>query len=368
MPELIPIQVPLLNANEPDALLVSLAVSEGEEVKAGQTVAVIETTKSTGEIVSESAGYLVGVRFTPGNTLHAGEVLAYIGDTPDAQDPTLPPWATEKNAVTRTSGGPDALRITTPARELAQQHGLDLGTFPQGPLITRQMVEAQIVKQETPLPLPEDEKRLVIYGAGGHGRSLAALIWELNHYEIVGFVDDGFTPGERLFGLPVLGGGSDLEALAQQGLRLAVNGVGGIGDLDSRLSVYEQLSRAGFHCPTVSHPTAWIENSAQLADGCQVFPLAYVGTETAIGFGCIINTGAIISHNVTLGAYANLSPGATLAGGVTVGARALIGMRATVNLNVRVGPGARVGNGATVKDDIPEGGIVPAGTIWPPGR
>ena len=368
MPDLIPIHVPLLNANEPDALLVSLEVSEGEHLEAGQTVAVIETTKSTGEVQADSAGYLVGLRFTPGDTLHAGEVLAYIGDAPDAQDPTLPPWASEDHAAASSTASPDGLRITTPARELALQHGLDLASLPQGPLVTRRMVAARLAQQSSPEPVPEGEKRLVIYGAGGHGRSLAALIRELGRYEIAGFVDDGCTPGDSIFGLPVLGGGRDLEALAQQGLRLAVNGVGGIGDLASRLSVYDLLRGAGFHCPPVVHPTACIENSARLSDGCQVFPLAYVGTEAALGFGCIINTGAIISHNVVLGAYANLSPGATLAGGVTIGERALIGMRATVNLNVQVGAGARVGNGATVKADVPEGGIVPAGTIWPPRR
>jgi sugar O-acyltransferase (sialic acid O-acetyltransferase NeuD family) len=368
MHKLIPIKIPLLNPNEPEALLASLEISPGEKVETGQTIAVVETTKSTGEIQSEADGYLVGLRFSPGETIQAGDVLAYIGDAPDAQDPTLPPWAPEEKAVPLAKAVPEGLRFTNPARELALAHGLDLDMFPQGPMITRSLVEAHITKQATPTPIPEGENRLVIYGAGGHGRSLAALIQELDRYEIAGFVDDGYAPGESVFGLPVLGGRESLDALAGEGLRLAVNGVGGIGDLAARLSVYDLLRRAGFHCPTVAHPSAWIEDSAQLADRCQVFPFAYVGTEALIGFGCIINTGAIVSHNVELGAYANLSPGATLAGGVSVGECALIGMRATVNLNVRVGAGAQVGNSATVKADVPEGGIVPAGSIWPPRR
>ncbi|MFW5713107.1 MAG: NeuD/PglB/VioB family sugar acetyltransferase [Brevefilum sp.] len=368
MDKLIPIKVPLLNTNEPEALLASLEASEGEQLESDQVVAVIETTKSTGEIRAESGGYLVGLRFTEGDTLSAGEVLAYIGDSPDAHDASLPPWSPEEKDVSQAKGSPDGLRITTPARELAQQHGLNLESLPQGSLITSEMVKEMVSAQESSEPIPADEKRLIVYGAGGHGRSLVALIRELNRYEIVGFVDDGYSPNDRVFELPILGGREDLQSLADEGFRLAVNGVGGIGDLVSRLSVYDQLRKVGIHCPTVTHPTAWIEASAQLDNGCQVFPFADIGTEAVIGFGCIINTGVIVSHNVELAAYVNLSPGATLAGGVIVGERALVGMRATINLNVRVGEGARIGNGATVKADVPDGGIVPAGTIWPPRR
>lgn len=368
MAELIPIKIPLLNPNEPEALLASLEISEGAPVKAGDVLALIETTKSTGEITADADGCLVGICFHEGDTLSAGDVLAYIGDTPDAQDPTLPPWMEEKEA--EDDSAPADLRITAPARELALEAGLDLDSFPRGPLITRQMVQARLAP-ETPIPastIPKGEKRLLIYGAGGHGRSLAALIRKAGIYEIIGFVDDGVPPGEEILGLTVLGGSEKLAQLAEDGIRLAVNGVGGIGDLQSRLDVYTLLSKTGFHTPTVIHPTAFLEESALLADGVQVFPFAYLGTQVYAGYGCIINTGAIVSHDCELSPYVNLSPGATLAGGVHVGEAALIGMRATVNLNVRIGAGARVGNGATVKADVPEGGVVPAGTIWPPRR
>jgi len=107
------------------------------------------------------------------------------------------------------------------------------------------------------------------------------------------------------------------------------------------------------------------EASASLAEGIQVFPQAYLGSSTRVGFGSIINTGAIVSHDCLLGETVNLSPGAILAGGVQVGDRTLIGMGVTINLEVKIGSGVRVGNGATVKADVPDGTIVKAGTIWP---
>ena len=366
--KLIPIQVPLLNPNEKEALLVALEAAEGSAIAQDDVVAIVETTKSTGELTAPASGYLVGVRFQPGQTLVAGDVLAYIGVAPDSNDPNLPPWAPEVPAVEDTA--PQGLRITAPARTLAEENGLDLTELPLGPLVTGQMV-ADLIAQQIAVslpPIPESENRLVIFGAGGHGRSLAALIQKMGGFDLLGFVDDGVPAGQTVLGLPVLGGRDSLAKLSTDGIRLAINGVGGIGNLNARLAVFDLLRQAGFQFPTVIHPTAFIEDSAQLAEGVQVFPLAYVGTEVTAGFGTIINTGAIVSHDCQLGQTVNLSPGATLAGGVTVGEGTLIGMRGTVNLNVKIGAYALVGNGATVKADVPDRGVVPAGTIWPPHK
>jgi acetyltransferase EpsM len=370
MDKLTPIKIPLLNPNEPEALLACLVVTEGTAIEVGQVLAVIETTKSTGEVQAEKEGYFVGLRYREGDTLQAGDVLAYIGDGPEANDPSLPPWADEPAHLSEDTAGLAGLRITEPARELALAEGLALDSLPRGLLVTMEIVQAML-SQAAPAPvveIPPEEKRLVIYGAGGHGRSLAALVGQDARYSVVGFLDDGLAVDTLVDGLLVLGGGDHLPSLAQAGIRMAANGVGGIGDLAARLQVYDQLARAGFYCPIMIHNTAFLEESASLADGIQVYPFAYVGVGVQIGFGCIINSGAIVSHDCILAPYVNLSPGATLAGGVTVGEAALIGMRATANLNVHIGERARIGNGATIKADVPAGGIVPAGTIWPPRR
>jgi len=369
MNKLTPIKIPLLNANEPEALLVSLMCVDGAPVAQDQVLAVIETTKSTGEILAEKSGFLVGLRYTEGDTLPAGETLAYIGETPDAQDPSLPPWGTETMEKEEHTS-PDGLRITKPARELALASCLDLSSLPHGLMITRQMIEQRILEITPPQPAPiaAGENRILIYGAGGHGRSLAAMIRKLGTHKIIGFLDDGYQTGDQVLGLPILGGAEKLPELAGDGIRLAVNGIGGISDLRIRLHIFDLLHQNGFTCPTLVHPTAFLEESAELTNAVQVFPFAYVGTEVTAKYGCIINTGTIISHNCQLAPYVNLSPGATLAGGVIVGDKSLIGMRATVNLNVHIGKGARIGNGATVKADVPDRGVVPAGTIWPPKR
>lgn len=346
-------------------MLAGLHVREGQPVSAGDLLCTLETTKSTHALHAEGEGFVAGLRAREGDTLRAGEVLCFLASSPDWTPPQPVPGEPSSGAFE----APEGLRITKPALSLAQERGLDLSQFPVGPVITVQMVEEAAEKGRAPRFEPPDTAfdptAVVVYGGGGHGKSVVDLLRALHVYRVVGIVDDGLPAGTAILGLPVLGGAEVLADLHAQGTRLAVNAVGGIGNVGVRVRVFARLSGAGFGFPAVVHPTALVEPSAVLAPGGQVFPLAYIGSEVQVGFGAIVNTGAVVSHECWVGAYANVSPGALLAGGVRVGAGALVGMGVTVNLGVQIGEGARIGNGATVKADVPAGGVVRAGSVWP---
>jgi len=370
----VPVTIPLLNANEPEALLAEMHISAGQYVAAGTLLCTLETTKSTAELSAEVSGFIIGLCCQKGQTVRAGEVFCYLADSPDEPVPAADSGstgATPSEAVMQSQENlPAGLRITQPALALAQRNNLNLGRLPLGPLVTEQIVRAHLqgIAPRVDFSLPEsvfDPTAIIVYGGGGHGKSLIDLLRSLGTYRILGVVDDGITPGERILGLPVLGGRQVLSELYERGVRLAVNAVGGIGNVAIRVKVFQHLASVGFTCPAVVHPTAFVEASASLSAGAQVFPHAYIGSEARIGFGAIVNTGAIVSHDCSLGDYANVSPGAMLAGEVQIGAGVLVGMGATVNLQVRIGEGARIGNGATVKTDVPENGVVRAGSAWP---
>jgi len=376
-----PIKIPLVNPNEPESILVGLYVTEGGSISHGDVICSLETTKSTIEIRAEDSGFIVGIHFKEGDTLQVGDILCYIADAPDWIPPMRSEVETVRDNMVRI---PKGLRITKPALNLAERHDVNLSVFPVEMLITEKVIRENLQKRQREVDLVDDvmssptrsgashlnevgfdPTAILIYGGGGHGKSVLELLNTLGRYFITGFIDDGLSQGERIMGLPVLGDKEILKDLHRDGVRLAVNAVGGIGNVRVRERVFGRLIQCGFNFPTIVHPRAFIETSADLSPGVQVFPLAYVGSEVVVGFGSIINTGAIVSHECEVGDIANVSPGAVLAGGVRVGEGALIGMGVTVNLGVRIGAGAKVGNGATVKADIPEGGIVQAGRIWP---
>ena len=365
------VSIPLLNPNEPEARIVSLEIQEGQFVEQGDLLCTLETTKSTAEIIAEADGFVIALRFSTGDIAHAGTQLCFLAKSED--------WRPEE---TQIAGGietdddlalqeqaeiPSGLRISKPALKLAQLNQIDLSKLPVGPLVTESMVR-DLISNSARLEVQESEfdpTAVIVYGGGGHGKSVIDLIHTLGTYRIHGVVDDGLDRDQSVMGVPVLGGSQVLPDLHDKGIRQAINAVGGIGDITSRIKIFHLLAEQGFVCPAVIHPSAVVEPSTNISSGVQVFPHAYIGSDVQLGFGVIVNTGAVVSHDCLVDAYANISPGAILAGGVNIGKGSLVGMGVTVNLGVTLGEYARIGNSATVKENVPENGIVKAGTIWP---
>lgn len=399
-----PVLIPLLNPNEPDALLAALFIQPGQQVQKGDVLCTLETTKAAADIYAEEEGFVVGLRLAQGQAVRAGEVLCYLAPTPDeAQVESAATSVVEPSAAVNTAGNiepapapsptseiPPGLRITQPALALARQHSLDLTILPTGKLVTEKMLQELLgnsagiedamfsttgVEYNSIVPNSgfstahaSDKEQLppiVIYGGGGHSKTLIEMLRASKTYHLVGVIDDHLPSGEEILGVPVLGDAESLPCLKSQGIKLAVNAVGSIGNIEVRIAIFQRLAQAGFSCPALVHPAAYIEPSAALAPGIQVFAHAYVGSEARLGYGAIINTGAVVSHDCQIGNYANISPGALLAGAVEVGKGALVGMGVTIHLGVKIGAGARIGNSAVIKADVPAKTIVMAGRTWP---
>ena len=206
--------------------------------------------------------------------------------------------------------------------------------------------------------------RILILGAGGHGKAVADLLLTHGGFDVAGFVD-GAPKRTQLLGLPVLGDESQLAVLAGQGVSLAHPA---IGDNATRLAAAGRLSAAGFILPSLAHPAAVIGHGARIGDGAVVLARAVIGPEAEIAALALINTGAIVEHDCVVGEAAHIGPGAVLAGGVRVGAGALIGAGAVVRPGLVIGAGAVVGAGAAVVEDVAPGATVmgvPARAVQP---
>ena len=194
-------------------------------------------------------------------------------------------------------------------------------------------------------------KNLVIIGAGGHGKVLAATALAAAQWARIMFLDD-CAAGGSVVGLPVLGG-TDLIGgrVAPDTYQAAV----AIGDNAARRRLCGRLKTLGFALPDIVHPSAVVAPFAELGGGCAVFAQAVVQPGSRLGEGCIVNTAATVDHDCTLGAFVHISPGAHLAGGTQVGGGSWIGIGACTRQQVRIGSGVTVGAGAAVVGDVADG-------------
>lgn len=193
--------------------------------------------------------------------------------------------------------------------------------------------------------------RLVIVGAGGHGREALSVARTVNRlrdrWHEIGLVDDGIIDRGLVDDHDVLG---TTEFVIEGGDEHVI----AIGDPGIRRRVAERIADAA-PAVTLIDPSAWIGDDVDIDDGAMIYPGAICTTNVRIGFHSHLNCGVIVSHDCRVGEFVSLSPGVKLNGGVTVGDGAFLGTGAIVLPGRTIGQDAIVGAGAVVVDDVPAG-------------
>ena len=198
--------------------------------------------------------------------------------------------------------------------------------------------------------------KLIIIGAGGHGKVLADNALK-NGYENICFIDDSAT-GE-VIGFPIVGTSADIMNLNDGKTDFVI----GIGNNTVRKTIAEQYN---VNWVSMIHPSAQIAIDVRIGKGTIVMANSVINACTTIGNHCIINTGAIVEHDNVIGDYVHISPGANLGGTVNVGEQAHVGIGATVRNNIDICKHCIVGAGAVVVKNTVDGGTyvgVPARKI-----
>jgi len=357
------IVAPLINPNEPEAQVVALSVEAGQAIALGDVVCVLETSKATVDVEADVEGFAGAPQIARDERVSAGQVICDVFATPPEPGQTGRP----------PSDGSDGAqpRLTRKAARLAAELGVDLAQLPTNRFLTERDIEAVAAPDAGAAELDDEwlasitERSVLVFGGGGLAKTIIEVVRQGDELDPLCVVDDGLPIGKSVLGAPVVGGRDVLLALHEGGLARALNAVGAIGDIGTRVAIFEALDEVGFELPTIVDRTAAVAASAQLADGAQIFAQAVVGSDARVGRGAIVNSGAIVSHDCEIDAYAHVAPGAVLAGEVRVGEAALVGMAATARVGVEIGAGAIVGNASVLRDDVPSGTIVSAGSVWP---
>ena len=201
--------------------------------------------------------------------------------------------------------------------------------------------------------------RVVLIGAGGHARSVAAALSGREDVEVVEATDpDPTRHGTVMDGIPIRGGDERLAELVSSGVGYAVIAIGAVGDNRPRARLHAEAQAQGLQLFTVVAPTATVSDAASLAPGAVVLAHAYVGPGAQLHAGVIVNTAAVVEHDCRIGDHAHIASGAILGGGVSVGALAHVGLGAVVRQGIAIGAGALVAAGAVVVSDVPDGARV----------
>jgi sugar O-acyltransferase (sialic acid O-acetyltransferase NeuD family) len=158
------------------------------------------------------------------------------------------------------------------------------------------------------------KKKIIIVGAGGHGKVVADAALQTGNFEIVGFVDDNLAVNTPVFeGIMVLGNRSSFRALAHQADGFIV----AIGNNVLRKEIFEELS--AFVVPlTVVHPFTSVAPSAQIHAGCMILAGAVIGAGSVVGENTIVNVQSLIDHDCRIGAHSHIAQGSLIGSACSV--------------------------------------------------
>ncbi|MYW23179.1 acetyltransferase [Bacillus thuringiensis] len=192
--------------------------------------------------------------------------------------------------------------------------------------------------------------KLLIIGAGGHGRVIADIALKMKKWEYIAFLDDSENIKTSM-GMEIIDKSTSVSKYIED-YDIFV----GIGNNVVRKKVQEELEDLGAIIPVLIHPSAIIGEQVYLGAGTVVMAGAVINCCTKIGKGCIINTASTIDHDNKIDDYVHISPGAHLAGTVRIGLGTWLGIGSVVINNINIINECKIGAGAVVIRDITETG------------
>lgn len=193
--------------------------------------------------------------------------------------------------------------------------------------------------------------KLLIIGAGGHGKVCAEIAKKMNKWDEIAFLDDvkkGYVLDFHIIG--------DTKNISQYKNNYEV--FVAVGDNKTRKIILEKINKEGFKIPNLVDKSAIISESVIMKKGNVIMPGVVINSQTKIGSGTIINTNTSIDHDCNIEDYTHISPGTTISGTVTIGNGTWIGAGATLIHNIKIGSNAVIGAGSVVINDIPNDDVV----------
>lgn len=127
-------------------------------------------------------------------------------------------------------------------------------------------------------------KKLIILGSGGYGRTVYDIAEQLG------------------YSITVLDDSDEEHPLASFAHYIdnATEFIPAFGNNEFRLQWINRIEAADGKLAILIHPTAYVSPKAQVSKGSVILPGAIVNTGSKVGKGCIINLGATVDHDVVI--------------------------------------------------------------------
>ncbi len=191
--------------------------------------------------------------------------------------------------------------------------------------------------------------KLIVVGAGGHGREMIWLARECaGQWSVAGFLDDSeHAQGKDVSGVPIIGRIDDWKRFEDAWFIVA------IGSPRVRQAVIHRMEALGQpRYATLVHPGVLQSSHVSIGEGTMIAAGCILTTQINVGRHVVLNLACTVSHDAVLEDFCTVAPGVTIPGNVRLETGSEVGVGCSLRQGLRIGRGALAGMGAVVTKDV----------------
>lgn len=183
--------------------------------------------------------------------------------------------------------------------------------------------------------------KLIIVGAGGHGRCCLDIARE--KYDEIIFLDDGLA-AQTVNDCKVVGKISDMKTLFPEYLDIFI----AVGNNTFRKQLFNQAKEIGYNIITLISNEATVSKYASIKQGSVIFPHAVIEPNAMIGNNCIICANATINHDAIIHDDCLIYSNTVIRPNVIIHELTRIGSNCTVTFGKEIEEGSDIKDGKVV--------------------
>lgn len=349
-----------INVSDNKFLVTKLHQQNGSEVKAGDLIYSIESSKASKDVTAPCDGFIF---FANGikefEEYPANYLIAQIVDTNENPFAKVAETAEVTEATEETKDEVNVI-ATKEALSLAAKHGVDLSKIDAEYITKWDVLEYIKLLDLGTFGYNSTIKRVALIGAGLGAMQVIDLISHLDGFRAVALYDD--TPekqGTFVYGVPVVGK-IDFESITMDykmgKFDYIVNAISTSNEF--RKKCFDELTALEVPYCNLIHPSAVIGHYVTMGTGNIVLPFTHIGPNTVLGNDCFLTAKASIEHHNVVGSHVTCGPSVMTSGCVTIGDCVRFGTGVFVEPHVEIGDNCLIASGTIVTNNVPENTIV----------
>lgn len=187
-------------------------------------------------------------------------------------------------------------------------------------------------------------KRLLIVGAGGHGRCCLDIARDMNIYDEINFLDDSNVNG-IINDAKIVGSIQDMDKYINEYPYIFI----AIGNNIVRKELCEKAETIGFELVNLISSKSVVSPYASISKGTVIFPNAVLEANTSIGDGCILCANTSINHDAIIENFVLINTNTVIRPNTHIGAYSRIGSSCTVVFGTKLEECCDIKDGSVVE-------------------